>query len=68
MSLWNKPISQITFEDIDASCKTMQPEGARLDYKGIAFPTTRPRPKLNVSRTLKTGRWNQRLVTIIVRA
>ena len=38
MSLWNKPISQITFEDIDAFFQTMQPEGARLDYKGISFP------------------------------
>lgn len=38
MSLWNKPISQITFEDIDEFCQKMQPEGARLDYKGIAFP------------------------------
>ena len=39
MSIWSKPISEITFGDIDAFCKTMQPEGARLDYKGIAFPS-----------------------------
>ncbi len=39
MSLWHKPASQIEFADIDAFCRTMQPEGARLDYKGISFPT-----------------------------
>src|SRR5687768_3362182 len=39
MSLWTKPIADITFDDIDAFCKTMQPEGARLDYKGISFPS-----------------------------
>ena len=38
MSLWHKPVSQIEFADIDAFCQTMQPEGARLDYKGISFP------------------------------
>ena len=38
MSLWSKPVAQITFPDIDEFCKTMQPEGARLDYKGIEFP------------------------------
>ena len=38
MSLWHKPASEITFADIDAFCQSMQPEGARLDYKGIAFP------------------------------
>ena len=38
MTLWLKPPSEITFADIDAFCTTMQPEGARLDYKGIAFP------------------------------
>ena len=38
MSLWSKPISQINFADVDAFCQKMQPEGARLDYKGIAFP------------------------------
>jgi hypothetical protein len=38
MSLWHKPTSEISFADIDEFCQTMQPEGARLDYKGIAFP------------------------------
>jgi hypothetical protein len=38
MSLWHKPASQIEFADIDAFCRMMQPEGARLDYKGISFP------------------------------
>jgi len=38
MTLWQKPASEITFADIDAFCRTNQPEGARLDYKGIAFP------------------------------
>jgi len=38
MSLWSKPALQITFADVDAFCRTMQPEGARLDYKGIEFP------------------------------
>ena len=38
MSLWHKPASQIEFADIDAFCQTMQPEGARLDYKGVSFP------------------------------
>ena len=38
MSLWYKTPSEITFADIDQFCKSMQPEGARLDYKGIAFP------------------------------
>ena len=38
MSLWSKPVAQITFADVDEFCKTMQPEGARLDYKGIDFP------------------------------
>lgn len=38
MSLWHKPVSEITFADIDEFCRTMQAEGARLDYKGIAFP------------------------------
>jgi len=35
MSLWNKPVSQITFNDIDAFCKTMQPEGARLGREKV---------------------------------
>jgi Putative DNA-binding domain len=38
MSLWHKPASLIEFSDVDAFCQTMQPEGARLDYKGVAFP------------------------------
>ena len=38
MSLWSQPISQITFADLDAFCRTMQPEGTRLDYKGVEFP------------------------------
>lgn len=38
MSLWSKPAAQITFADVDEFCKTMQPEGARLDYKGVNFP------------------------------
>jgi Putative DNA-binding domain len=33
MSLWHKPVSEITFADVDAFCRTMQPEGMRLDYK-----------------------------------
>jgi hypothetical protein len=33
MSLWNKPVSEITFADVDFFCRTQQPEGARLDYK-----------------------------------
>lgn len=39
MSLWLKNPADFTFADVDAFCQTMQPEGARLDYKGIAFPT-----------------------------
>jgi predicted HTH transcriptional regulator len=38
MSLWHKPASLIEFSDIGAFCETMQPEGARLDYKGVSFP------------------------------
>ncbi len=38
MSLWLKSPAEISFADIDAFCQTMQPEGARLDYKGISFP------------------------------
>ena len=38
MSLWTKPASEIMFGDIDQFCQTMQPEGARLDYKGVSFP------------------------------
>jgi hypothetical protein len=38
MSLWLKSLAEITFADIDNFCQTMQPEGARLDYKGISFP------------------------------
>jgi hypothetical protein len=33
MSLWYKPIEQITFEDIEAFCQQGQAEGLRLDYK-----------------------------------
>ena len=38
MSLWSKNLSEVTFADVNAFCQTMQPEGARLDYKGISFP------------------------------
>ena len=38
MSLWLKSPVAINFSDVDAFCRTMQPEGARLDYKGISFP------------------------------
>lgn len=38
MTLWSKPVAQIAFADVDEFCKTMQPEGARLDYKGVDFP------------------------------
>jgi hypothetical protein len=38
MSLWHKPASLIEFSDVDVFCQTMQPEGARLDYKGVSFP------------------------------
>ncbi len=38
MSLWSKPVAQITFADVDEFCRMMQPEGARLDYKGVDFP------------------------------
>lgn len=38
MSLWLKSPAAINFADVDAFCQTMQPEGARLDYKGISFP------------------------------
>jgi hypothetical protein len=41
--------AQITFEDIDAFCHTMQPEGTRLDYKCIAIGVG-----LSLSRT-RTG-------------
>lgn len=33
MSLWQKPISDIAFDDIDEFCKAMVPESNRLDYK-----------------------------------
>ncbi|MCC7420003.1 MAG: ATP-binding protein [Planctomycetaceae bacterium] len=33
MSLWHKTLSEISFADIDAFCRTMQPENSRLDYK-----------------------------------
>jgi hypothetical protein len=39
MTLWSKPASEINFADVDAFCQTMQEEGARLDYKGIQFPS-----------------------------
>lgn len=38
MSLSGKPMNEIDFADIDAFCKTMEPEGSRLDYKDIALP------------------------------
>src|SRR5260370_9602209 len=38
MSLWHKSVSEISFDDIDAFCRTMQPEGMRLDYK-VARPS-----------------------------
>jgi hypothetical protein len=33
MSLWNKPVEAITFEDIDAFLRQRHKEGPRLDYK-----------------------------------
>lgn len=38
MSLWHKPISDITFADVEAFCLTQQPEGVRLDYKASPPP------------------------------
>ena len=38
MSLWQKPMSEVTFEDIDAFCSAMYREGTRCDYK-LGFPT-----------------------------
>jgi hypothetical protein len=33
MSLWNKPVTQASFSDIEDFCKVAWPEGSRLDYK-----------------------------------
>ncbi|BBO31963.1 helix-turn-helix domain-containing protein [Lacipirellula parvula] len=33
MSLWNKQLSLITYDDINAFCRAGIPEGAQLDYK-----------------------------------
>jgi hypothetical protein len=38
MSLWQKPMSEITFEDIDAFCSAKHREGTRYDYK-LRFPS-----------------------------
>lgn len=34
MNLWQKPIDQITFQDVDSFCAAGWEESARLDYKG----------------------------------
>ena len=33
MSLWYRPIRDITFDDVDAFCSMKLSEGTRLDYK-----------------------------------
>ncbi len=33
MSLWSKPISEVTFEDVEEFCQAEWKEGVRLDYK-----------------------------------
>ena len=33
MSLWNKPLSGVTYDDLDAFCRLGLPEGMQLDYK-----------------------------------
>jgi hypothetical protein len=33
MSIWTKPIAEITYDDIDAFCQAQIPEGVKLDYK-----------------------------------
>jgi Putative DNA-binding domain len=38
MSLWQKPMSEVTFRDIDAFCSAKHREGTRCDYK-LLFPT-----------------------------
>ncbi|WP_254512305.1 AlbA family DNA-binding domain-containing protein [Anatilimnocola floriformis] len=52
MSLWSKPIDEIAFADVDAFCRTMQPEGARLDYKGFTIPKDLPKTIAAFANTL----------------
>lgn len=33
MSLLNKPVAEITFEDVEVFCRQKRKEGPRLDYK-----------------------------------
>lgn len=33
MSLWYKPLDQVTFQDVEAFCLHRRKEGIRLDYK-----------------------------------
>src|SRR5271170_2320475 len=33
MSLWNKPIAEITYHDVETFCQQKHKEGPRLDYK-----------------------------------
>ena len=35
--LWQKPVSELTFADVDEFLKARRPEGSRLDYK-LHFP------------------------------